>query len=92
MAIYKKPMTLGELKDVRKIARADHQCRKWQFEKPYRERQNGYYSRFGITGTGGAGKSSVTDEIVRRFLNNFLKKQLQLFLLILLRKKQAVHC
>src|SRR5690349_1098133 len=28
----------------------------------------------GITGTGGAGKSSVTDEIVRRFLNNFLDK------------------
>ena len=25
----------------------------------------------GITGTGGAGKSSVTDEIVRRFLNSF---------------------
>ncbi|MBC7903292.1 MAG: methylmalonyl-CoA mutase [Gemmatimonadaceae bacterium] len=25
----------------------------------------------GITGTGGAGKSSVTDEIVRRFLSNF---------------------
>ncbi|MDQ2862677.1 MAG: cobalamin-dependent protein, partial [Bacteroidota bacterium] len=25
----------------------------------------------GITGTGGAGKSSVTDEIVRRFLNNY---------------------
>lgn len=28
----------------------------------------------GITGTGGAGKSSVTDEIVRRFLVNFEKK------------------
>lgn len=28
----------------------------------------------GITGTGGAGKSSVTDEIVRRFLNNFSHK------------------
>jgi len=28
----------------------------------------------GITGTGGAGKSSVTDEIVRRFLNNFEDK------------------
>ncbi len=28
----------------------------------------------GITGTGGAGKSSVTDEIVRRFLNNFTAK------------------
>jgi methylmalonyl-CoA mutase len=28
----------------------------------------------GITGTGGAGKSSVTDEIVRRFLNSFTEK------------------
>src|SRR5436190_11347760 len=28
----------------------------------------------GITGTGGDGKSSVTDEIVRRFLNNFTDK------------------
>ena len=28
----------------------------------------------GITGTGGAGKSSVTDEIVRRFLHNFTHK------------------
>ncbi len=28
----------------------------------------------GITGTGGAGKSSVTDEIVRRFLNRFSEK------------------
>src|SRR6187455_752444 len=28
----------------------------------------------GITGTGGAGKSSVTDEIVRRFLTNFSDK------------------
>ncbi|HMP88407.1 MAG TPA: methylmalonyl-CoA mutase family protein, partial [Lacibacter sp.] len=30
----------------------------------------------GITGTGGAGKSSVTDEIVRRFLHNFTDKTL----------------
>ncbi len=28
----------------------------------------------GITGTGGAGKSSVTDELVRRFLNNYIDK------------------
>ena len=28
----------------------------------------------GITGTGGAGKSSVTDEIVRRFLNTYSDK------------------
>jgi methylmalonyl-CoA mutase len=30
----------------------------------------------GITGTGGAGKSSVTDEIVRRFLSTFAEKTL----------------
>ncbi|MEO7310898.1 MAG: methylmalonyl-CoA mutase family protein, partial [Chitinophagaceae bacterium] len=30
----------------------------------------------GITGTGGAGKSSVTDEIVRRFLHSFTDKTL----------------
>jgi methylmalonyl-CoA mutase len=29
----------------------------------------------GITGTGGAGKSSVTDEILRRFLNGFKDKK-----------------
>ena len=28
----------------------------------------------GITGTGGAGKSSLTDELVRRFLNEFSDK------------------
>ncbi len=30
----------------------------------------------GITGTGGAGKSSLIDELVRRFLNDFTKKTL----------------
>ena len=35
---------------------------------------NGAAPVFGITGTGGAGKSSVTDEIVRRYLNNFTDK------------------
>lgn len=30
----------------------------------------------GITGTGGAGKSSVTDEIVRRYLNHFTNKNI----------------
>jgi methylmalonyl-CoA mutase len=34
----------------------------------------GEASVLGITGTGGAGKSSVTDEIVRRYLNNFAEK------------------
>src|SRR5688572_20465199 len=32
----------------------------------------------GITGTGGAGKSSVTDEIVRRFLTNFTDKTISI--------------
>jgi methylmalonyl-CoA mutase len=44
----------------------------------------------GITGTGGAGKSSLVDELVRRFLIDFKDKQLQLFRLILQNVKQAV--
>ena len=34
----------------------------------------------GITGTGGAGKSSLVDELVRRFLIDFPKKTIGLFL------------
>ncbi len=41
---------------------------------PPMERAEGEVSVLGITGTGGAGKSSVTDEIVRRFLNTFSDK------------------
>src|SRR5829696_7527866 len=70
---YKKPMTLGELKDVRAIARQITNA------------ENGLSNNgsikiekkipvLGITGTGGAGKSSVTDEIVRRYLNSFSDK------------------
>ena len=72
-AEYKNRMTLGEAKDVRKIARNITNA------------ENGFFVTrspklltsipiLGITGTGGAGKSSVTDEIVRRFLNNFTDK------------------
>ncbi|PWT72928.1 MAG: methylmalonyl-CoA mutase, partial [Bacteroidetes bacterium] len=44
-------------------------------EKPNKERgRNKNHIILGITGTGGAGKSSVTDEILRRFLNNFPEK------------------
>lgn len=73
--VYNKPMTLGEVRDVRKIARQITNA------------ENGYgvavmaktseasgIPVLGITGTGGAGKSSVTDEIVRRFLVNFTGK------------------
>jgi isobutyryl-CoA mutase len=33
----------------------------------------------GITGTGGAGKSSLTDEIIRRFTNHFPEKRIAIF-------------
>ncbi len=76
---------LDEVKDVRRIARAISLC---ENENDYTalkkeivnlsETKNppagGRGAVLGITGTGGAGKSSVTDEIVRRFLNNFTDK------------------
>lgn len=69
---YKTALKLEEVKDVRKIARQITNA----------ENGNTFQSStsklkipvLGITGTGGAGKSSVTDEIVRRFLNNFTDK------------------
>jgi isobutyryl-CoA mutase len=74
-ADYKTPMKLEEAKDVRKIAR--------EITNAENGVESGVSSQkpvvktipvLGITGTGGAGKSSVTDEIVRRFLNNFTDK------------------
>lgn len=72
---YKTPMTLGEVHDVRKIAREITNV-----ENGLAVSSNGKKSTdtkipvLGITGTGGAGKSSVTDEIVRRFLNAYTDK------------------
>jgi len=72
-AVFKNAMGLGEVKDVRKVARKITNA----------ENNNGITVTgqvsdvipvLGITGTGGAGKSSVTDEIVRRFLQNFSDK------------------
>jgi methylmalonyl-CoA mutase len=74
-AEFKTDLKLGEAKDIRKIAR--------QITNAENGIGPGFESRppadkripvLGITGTGGAGKSSVTDEIVRRFLNNFIDK------------------
>ena len=73
-ADYDTVLKLEEARDVRKIARQITNA------------ENGIQSAvgssqpavgtpvLGITGTGGAGKSSVTDEIVRRFLTNFTEK------------------
>jgi len=67
-------LPLGEMKDIRKIARSITLA---ESGKPDKNKSNGKSntsSILGITGTGGAGKSSVTDEIVRRFLNNYPDK------------------
>ncbi len=72
---YKNEMTLGEVNDVRKIARQITNV-----ENGLPATDNGQQPTtkkipvLGITGTGGAGKSSVTDEIVRRFLNAYADK------------------
>jgi len=78
---YKKPMTLGEIKDVRSVARQITNAEnRTNGQTSNVEPQTSNFKRqttiptLGITGTGGAGKSSVTDEIVRRFLNSFADK------------------
>ncbi len=81
-------LPLDEVKDVRRIARiislAENGSDYSQHLKELLEvadaenppsGQGGLAAPvLGITGTGGAGKSSVTDEIVRRFLHNFTDK------------------
>jgi isobutyryl-CoA mutase len=74
-AEYKNPMTLGELIDVRYVARkitqAENDCFAGVDQNIIEKSTTPV---LGITGTGGAGKSSVTDEIVRRFLQNYTDK------------------
>lgn len=69
---YPKAMSLGEVKDVRKVARLITNVENGQ-PKPASAIAT-KVPVLGITGTGGAGKSSVTDEIVRRYLNTFTDK------------------
>lgn len=69
---YRTAMKLGEVKDVRKIAREITNAENGAEIKNQKSKST--IPVLGITGTGGAGKSSVTDEIVRRFLNNFTDK------------------
>ncbi|HTR31659.1 MAG TPA: methylmalonyl-CoA mutase family protein [Puia sp.] len=69
-------LQLGEAKDIRKIARAITNA-----ENGIGANGNGSAAHhpipvIGITGTGGAGKSSVTDELVRRYLYHFAGKTL----------------
>lgn len=79
-------LPLDEVKDVRRIARAisnaeagkDYADQLKEIEQLATVKTPEAGGRgtpvLGITGTGGAGKSSVTDEIVRRFLTNFTER------------------
>src|SRR5438132_159584 len=72
---YKTPMTLGEVKDVRTIARKITNAENGVVTTDHRPPTTAKtIPVLGITGTGGAGKSSVTDEIVRRYLHTFQDK------------------
>ncbi|ULQ56204.1 methylmalonyl-CoA mutase family protein [Flavihumibacter rivuli] len=71
---YANPMTLGEVKDVRSIARKITNAENGLKLETGEVQTATKAPVLGITGTGGAGKSSVTDEIVRRFLNTFTDK------------------
>ncbi|MBL7757269.1 MAG: cobalamin-dependent protein, partial [Chitinophagaceae bacterium] len=70
--VYTQPLQLGEVHDIRQVAR-----RITNAENGLEQSHKKTATRIpvlGITGTGGAGKSSVTDEIVRRYLNSFADK------------------
>jgi len=72
---FDKKMTLGEVFDIRKVARKITEAENGNFAGV----DQGVIAKkktpvLGITGTGGAGKSSVTDEIVRRFLQYYSDK------------------
>jgi len=72
-------LKLGEEKDIRKIARSISNVENGNASANSEIKINGQEINkkipvLGITGTGGAGKSSVTDEIVRRFLNAYTDK------------------
>jgi methylmalonyl-CoA mutase len=70
---YALPMTLPESKDVRRIARQITNVENGQAVTEAKTAA-AKIPVLGITGTGGAGKSSVTDEIVRRYLHSFADK------------------
>ncbi len=73
-------LPLNEVKDIRRIARAitlvenGLDAASIIGELKNKEPLTHKTPVLGITGTGGAGKSSVTDEIVRRFLTRFTDK------------------
>ena len=71
---FKGDMNLGEVRDIRRIARRITNAESGLSLST--TPSDKVIPVLGITGTGGAGKSSVTDEIVRRFLQQFEDKTL----------------
>jgi len=66
-------LPLGEYKEIRRIAREITHAENGE-KGELHKKNSGNIPVIGITGTGGAGKSSVTDEILRRFLQGFPEK------------------
>ncbi len=74
---YTSPLALPERHDIRKIARAITLAENIRIATDAATPVGKPSARVpvvGITGTGGAGKSSVTDEIVRRYLHAYPEK------------------
>jgi len=71
---FKKELKLGEWRDIRKISRSITNAENGVAAEKAVSKAGSPLPVLGITGTGGAGKSSVTDEIVRRYLNAFADK------------------
>ena len=71
---FSKPFTLGGPIDVRNVARAITKLENQDHHEINATASTTQIPVLGITGTGGAGKSSITDEIVRRYLYLFPSK------------------
>ena len=71
---FSKPFTLGGPIDVRNVARAITRLENQDHQEIKSQSSTAQIPVLGITGTGGAGKSSITDEIVRRYLYLFPSK------------------
>ncbi|SNZ00194.1 methylmalonyl-CoA mutase family protein [Flagellimonas pacifica] len=76
----KKLNDLLREKEVNTLARlislAENRHDVYEMHQPVIEKNKSLAPVLGITGTGGAGKSSLVDELVRRFLNDFPEKHI----------------
>jgi methylmalonyl-CoA mutase len=70
---HEEKFVLDEWKDVKMVATSISKAEEGKDIKVFKKESQQIKSApvLGITGTGGAGKSSVTDEIVRRFLTTY---------------------